>query len=1004
MSSAGHAGGLDACSATLASSATNATQERPRSVPTGSPQFQWRPDWPPCFPPARDGEPGAQASGAVELGTSGAGLDGIGVQAAPASPPDQDSVAIEASAEVVAAAGEKRAPAGEPEAGGRRHGSTAAVAQPMQSSKLFGRHAWMPLTPSRRVHRGLSMQAPATESEATRPMIAALVPAALPSGGQDSVRDWLARVGSVAQNIEKIKLPTLPGPSWFQRDKAYPCMTITEEEMRRLEDDAKSLGHDELRQWQYELESAALRTVVQKKPDKREPRELLMLLSFLKKCKLLKDLPPELLIQTAEVLLWRRLQPKQQVVSAGEAVTDLYLIICGTVVQMAAAHTIACGVANSLDAQYERHAGYMLGARELKERGGLDDPEAWHAAKFTWSAVAERDVEVFQLPVESLRGFLRHRQYLERLVVLQDLPMTAGLNVQQASKVVRSGRKVSLHRLFELKEFPRLHIFWQQGEKKPPESSKIVFIVKGEVMLKAMGLRAETATVGDVLGEDALTGNLYQKTAIVKSHHVKVLMISVEDFLMQFGMPSSALGVSREVKFARNQGAELRRMHSQRARNARLKRKRSSRKPAEEPSEVGVAEPAVLLNNLAQPAKSITKAIRTPMKQQADRKDLVEKEWQLLQPKRLPQRVAPPGSAAPRYEEPTGRHLRSAVERPVAAATAESWTGQLLLPYGADAERQKLLEGMQARRAMSGHLLPGIAPPLTALDQRPPALQAPLLPRCPPSSVQLPRQGRRPPVEAGAPRSPGRGNAGSSSSSGGAVATGLQFFVGGAGAGSRDAQAPDVAGAAAAATAAELAELEARPQASGSPVGTAAPEVKDPDGTSRAPFSPRPLRWLPRSARAQALRRARSAELGLGMADGQPLPPQCLCGNAFTVDANYCRMCGRGRPQELQMPRGRPAPQERPLVALTDLEVSKELQRARTLAAPPKTPRNGALRPRPLGISNSGSSGATAMPSEPLSATCGADDGSSPSSRPPMPQRVHLTSLLDKLANKVPSD
>merc|ERR1712194_667908 len=85
-----------------------------------------------------------------------------------------------------------------------------------------------------------------------------------------------------------------------------------------------------------------------------------------------------------------------------------------------------------------------------------------------------------------------------------------------------------------MKDFPRHHTFYQQGEKLPPDQAYVMMIVSGTVVFKARGIIIDTLSDGAIIGEDALRGDAYQHTAVSTCPKARMLAISVADYTTQF--------------------------------------------------------------------------------------------------------------------------------------------------------------------------------------------------------------------------------------------------------------------------------------------------------------------------------------------------------------------------------------------------------------------------------------------------------------------------------------
>jgi len=251
--------------------------------------------------------------------------------------------------------------------------------------------------------------------------------------------------------------------------------------------------------------------------------------------------------------------------------------------------------------------------------------------------------------VDVLKKLLAEAEVSERLALLQELPLTRDKDPSDftaPSKVIRSGRRVTLHRLFVAKEVPRHYMFYQQGEKNPADVALVSYVVHGEVQMKSRGLIVETVSSGAVLGEDATHGDAYSHTAVCCSDRAKVLQISVADYLHQFGKPSDAA----QKAHADNKSARSRKGGAPRA--------------FKWTSELSSWGDRSSVASGTQVAKQVAANKKAAMRD--DLKGLIEQEWHLLKPKRLPKRRPPPGTNARRNleEEELSPRRRRVASRP----------------------------------------------------------------------------------------------------------------------------------------------------------------------------------------------------------------------------------------------------------------------------------------------------------------------------------------------------
>lgn len=406
--------------------------------------------------------------------------------------------------------------------------------------------------------------------------------------------------------------------------------------IERMQDDFNA-HYSEMR---HDLKTSAVRIILGKPVMKRQQKEVVWLIKFLYNCnKFFRQFPVSVLLFITNHLEVVHFVAGESLFEKGDEATGIYIVLKGVVSAFSHSEDDSCandssdaasGAASQSQATSSLHRDMSIDEQEVLGVSDVLEDGSWPIRarvkpERLSTAIARGSVSAAFLPAGQLVHMLKMEALRKQLHWLQELfPATKGLSEKEllaSAQARKDGKK--LHELFEAKELPRHSIIFQEGEKYPVDMAHICLVVSGRVQLKGKGDSLDIVSAGAMLGEEALSGDIYQHTAVCRSHRVRVLMISVLDYVVQF------------------MGGRLRVSKAERDNQAdRTARRRETLKgqPTIEPCQreqkcVDHANQRRLLDVAGATRRRITLA--------QDIQELSNLEWVSLQPKRLPKRVAP---------------------------------------------------------------------------------------------------------------------------------------------------------------------------------------------------------------------------------------------------------------------------------------------------------------------------------------------------------------------------
>lgn len=382
------------------------------------------------------------------------------------------------------------------------------------------------------------------------------------------------RLDQLQTEVDNIQMPPLPAQSALSRKphhklKVMPAFDVFNLEVQIMQHKVKEplmkqeiAGADSstFKRMTEDLDLSTLRIIVRKKPHQRTFRDSLRVFEFLRKQLFFKDLSNDLLAHLANHLQACRYEVGESLYQKGDQLSGVYILIRGRAVikdlepvkqeEEEPGHTTKKfirkrSVLNDSFISAELSAKDVADIEELQSSNkvfGVSDllqEVLWPTVPLHLAAaVIEEPADVLHLPADRLLPMLEEENLKERLSALQELfPTTKGKSeedLMQLSRIERSGVRVPIHRLFDVREVPRSHKLFFYGEHLPAKDANVFMILSGTVELSGLQKKQEAMTRGTVLGEEALHCQPYAHTAVVTSGKARVLSIRVNDFVTQF--------------------------------------------------------------------------------------------------------------------------------------------------------------------------------------------------------------------------------------------------------------------------------------------------------------------------------------------------------------------------------------------------------------------------------------------------------------------------------------
>jgi len=503
------------------------------------------------------------------------------------------------------------------------------------------------------------------------------------------------KLGHSRTDLERVNLPHPPGRSIFSPRQARQLPALSYADLARL--DVHLLQHkvktplvrdhieamvtsdqDLLKKgFRQRLEADTVRMVVRKPLRQRAHCELQVVNQFLRRQNIFKELSDPMLQQVVDCLQVNNYDPGRVLVKRSQRIKGILLVLNGIVVEQRDAASEGDMSLSGGRSASQLAAPCMLGCPSDAEHCHTAQPEFWEGRchERSWAAADDHHVDALFLPLEDLMTVLQLQSVEDRIAAMKLFPPTKDwpeADFCGPSRAPRHGRKVLLHELFTIRTFPRQHIFFRQSELLQTDVAQVMMLISGHVQLKSKSVIVDTLAQGAMMGEEALRGEQYQVTAVCVSNRGTVLSISAADYITQFmngkmSLPrqpvSNTLTAIREASTAgrlkpgsnalRVLGRMKRAAHRERVQTATFKGI-----AAGHPFEYSLAwdEIAALMDMLAGPSRRRT-----------DFDKLLEREWKLLQEKRLPT-YAVPVDALPLHKQQNVRDGAHVPRRPLRAA------------------------------------------------------------------------------------------------------------------------------------------------------------------------------------------------------------------------------------------------------------------------------------------------------------------------------------------------
>eukprot|EP00746_Dinoflagellata_sp_MGD_P005062 gnl/MRDRNA2_/MRDRNA2_109797_c0_seq1.p1 gnl/MRDRNA2_/MRDRNA2_109797_c0~~gnl/MRDRNA2_/MRDRNA2_109797_c0_seq1.p1 ORF type:complete len:637 (+),score=112.42 gnl/MRDRNA2_/MRDRNA2_109797_c0_seq1:131-2041(+) len=347
-----------------------------------------------------------------------------------------------------------------------------------------------------------------------------------------------------ADDFEKVELCPPPPRSAFSR-KPHPqfqhltCFEVSNVETQILQNAktqymqqlASTSGLREIREAKEDADLSIIRAICRKDPEERTYDELQSLTEFLADKEFFQEIPEDVMPLIAQQVGAFRIEGGDVAYTQGEDANKIFLILKGRVVVSEGDSEGSTKSNSAMRTQYN-----ALGVGDVTEEGSVMRVKAQPIRLLTCKATQR--TETLFLTTDALRE--AQKQYEEQAIreklafLLKYFSATKGLSERELRKETHFDPDRALHQLFTSEEVPRHKCLLQEGIKLPLDEATVFIILDGEVELKARGKVVNTLSVGAVLGEDALYNEPSRVGATVISDRVKLLAISVKDYLQQF--------------------------------------------------------------------------------------------------------------------------------------------------------------------------------------------------------------------------------------------------------------------------------------------------------------------------------------------------------------------------------------------------------------------------------------------------------------------------------------
>lgn len=419
-----------------------------------------------------------------------------------------------------------------------------------------------------------------------------------------------AREGTLVKSrLEITELPSPPKPSAFSQRQygnmealakndvfRLECSLLqhkVKEPLMRIEARAQIEDEDALQAMRLDCAMASIRSVARKKFASRNAADRRMVLEFLRKLPFFKDHKAQVLCDISKHCVSRRIDANNYIFKRGEYVSDIFILLDGqvsvegqrvsedTFLSASSRHSRResmfqrrrdSGIADAnawktrqpklapfLSAKEAGSGASILGLWDVFVEG-QSPPQAYTDPRYSHSPKAMSEVDVIVIPGRRIAHIIEVDAMGDRIKVLQEMfPLTKGKTVEELtkpSKVVRHGRNVAIHELFELTNVKLNTSFHVQGEKYPIEEANIVMIVEGEAQLKSRGRVVDVVAAGGMLGEEALYGDFYEYTASIRTEEgARILNIAADDYIREFQ--------GGRLKKSKNKAAQMQKSQTQ---------------------------------------------------------------------------------------------------------------------------------------------------------------------------------------------------------------------------------------------------------------------------------------------------------------------------------------------------------------------------------------------------------------------------------------------------------
>mmetsp|Transcript_1061 Transcript_1061/g.2404 ORF Transcript_1061/g.2404 Transcript_1061/m.2404 type:complete len:970 (-) Transcript_1061:48-2957(-) len=461
--------------------------------------------------------------------------------------------------------------------------------------------------------------------------------------------------------LDAMQVPSFQEPSRFRAEAhgLFPHLSVEQFEKLELQVYSQKVKAPMLKQFvakekdrkesqgqhREALEFETLREAAKKPAERRIKEETALLHRFLQKTDFFMHIPSEILERIIPYVTFVHMDEHEKLWSRGTAVKHLQVILRGEI-QLEERKGGTDGLSRRRQVWNILGKGKVLGATET-----FEDSRAVYSAVpepvNISTAFSRSGVDLLSLALaDVLPILLRDAHEVKRRALKELFPLTkdkTDRELQAASRVDRAGKRLRIEDLFQVRGIARSTVLFDHGEMLSPGAAMLSMIVFGDVELSDRGRVVSTLTEGALVGKEALQRRPYANRAVVSSDTACLLQILVADYLLQFQSNARAdkrqqQQGSAETGQQAKSSPSMRLLESAEEAGGNTTEQESSRQqPAgDQPLLVTRGKP-----RRHQHVRQLAEVLKRPTKAKQDAMSLLESEWRLLRPKKIPQRIEP---------------------------------------------------------------------------------------------------------------------------------------------------------------------------------------------------------------------------------------------------------------------------------------------------------------------------------------------------------------------------